>query len=716
MRNRRKIALAVLIVAALALTFSLRSQNHSSAPEAYAKLLPGPFSGPSAVAIGDYDNDGYNDIAITQLAPPLKVSVFKSDGATLIKEWAPASTPYGVAIGDYNNDGFSELAYTEFGANRVRVYKNDGVTLVKEWTALSNPFGVAIGDYNNDGLSELAFSEYAGGRVTVYSSDGLTIVKQWTGLNSPSGVAIGDCNNDGLNELAFAEDGGGGKVTINKNDGVTIIRQWTGLGSGAWGIAIGDFDNDGLNDLAFTISVSSPSGVVYVYRGDGTTQIKKLTGLSYPDGAAIGDLNNDGLNDLAFTQYSFNTVTVYYQTEPGTGRSDVPIMKQWAGLNYPMGLDIGDYDNNGLNEIAIVEWGGNKVTVYRSDGVTICKQWTSLNGPTDVAIGDYNNDGLNDLAVVEYSANKVTAYKSDGMKVIEQWTVADGLNLPAGVAIGDYNNDGLNEIAITEVGFPADGDRVTVYKTDGTKSLIKQWPGLNDPRGVAIGDYDNDGLNDIVFCEYVSGKVTAYKSDGTTKINEWIVSGPWGVALGDYDNDGLNDIAITQSYYNAMVAYKSDGTTTIKLWTGLNYPYGVAIGDYNNDGLNDIAVSEYVGRKVVVYHQTKSGTVSRVAEPTIVTLRGTLTDSSGYPIVYGSVRVTIKDSFGIQVWQDTFNDIIDNGKYNIPCGTSTKLMLIKGQIYSAVLEVDADSVTFGSADVIFGDNSPAGDIIKFVAN
>ena len=62
------------------------------------------------------------------------------------------------------------------------------------------------------------------------------------------------------------------------------------------------------------------------------------------------------------------------------------------------------------------------------------------------------------------------------------------------------------------------------------------------------------------------------------------------------------------------------------------------------------------------------------------------------------------------------DDVIDNGRYNIPLGTKTTLMLIKGQIYSAILEVDADSPTYVSADVTFGDNNPAGDIIKFVAD
>jgi len=193
-----------------------------------------------------------------------------------------------------------------------------------------------------------------------------------------------------------------------------------------------------------------------------------------------------------------------------------------------------------------------------------------------------------------------------------------------------------------------------------------QWTGLNGPRGVAIGDYDNDGLNDLAFTESTAGMVTVYKSDGTTVIKQWLAGGtPTGVAIGDYNNDGFNDLAFAYGV-NVVNVYKSDGTTLIKQWIGLSFPEGVAIGDYDNDGLNDLAFTENVGNRVTVYYQAKPGTVARVAEPTIVTLSGTLTNDTGYPIQSGSIRVTIKDSFGTQVWQDTFDDVIDNGDMLFP--------------------------------------------------
>jgi len=290
---------------------------------------------------------------------------------------------------------------------------NSAAVSSKQWTGLDHPMGVAIGDYDNDGLNDIAIAEDAiGGRVTVYKSDGTTVIKQWTGIDYPQYVSIGDYDNDGLNDLAFSErDGpGNGKVTVYKSDGTTIIRQWTGIYTCPEGVAIGDYDNDGLNEIAFTDAPVTYEGRVRVFKSDGTL-IAQWTNHYGPWGVAIGDYDNDGLNDIAFEE-SYNGKVFVYKSDGTT------VIKQWTGLGGPAGVAIGDYDNDGLNDIAITEVSVagliGRVTVYKSDGTTVIRQWTvpiNMNsGPMGVAIGDYNNDGLNDLAFSEYDAGRVTVY------------------------------------------------------------------------------------------------------------------------------------------------------------------------------------------------------------------------------------------------------------------------------------------------------------------
>ncbi|MCX9025799.1 MAG: hypothetical protein OIN85_06860, partial [Candidatus Methanoperedens sp.] len=112
---------------------------------------------------------------------------------------------------------------------------------------------------------------------------------------------------------------------------------------------------------------------------------------------------------------------------------------------------------------------------------------------------------------------------------------------------------------------------------------------------------------------------------------------------------------------------------------------------------------------------TEALSIPTAASPTIVTLQGKLTDNTGNPVQTGSMKVTIKDSSGAQVWQETFDDVIDNGVFNVPLGAIQELSLVSGSIYGMEVVIDADSRKLLIADVTFGDNSPAGDVIKFKA-
>nr|QNT35624.1 hypothetical protein BFFPPMPJ_00029 [uncultured Methanosarcinales archaeon] len=134
----------------------------------------------------------------------------------------------------------------------------------------------------------------------------------------------------------------------------------------------------------------------------------------------------------------------------------------------------------------------------------------------------------------------------------------------------------------------------------------------------------------------------------------------------------------------------------------------IAAGDLNGDGSTDLVIGTYYVNKAFVYYGV-------VKHPTIVTLQGKLTDSTtGCALQTGSMRVTITDSSGSSEWQNTFSDCIHNGVFNIPLGAVSELRLIPGDMYLMTVDVDADEATYISADVTFGDNSPAGDVIKFV--
>ena len=188
--------------------------------------------------------------------------------------------------------------------------------------------------------------------------------------------------------------------------------------------------------------------------------------------------------------------------------------------------------------------------------------------------------------------NTLSYFSSDNLNE----TYLTGFSGLQGVAIGDINNDGLNEIAVSE----GPAGTVTVCKNNGT--ILKQFTGLDNPSGVAIGDINNDGLNEIAIAEPNSSRVTVCKSDGTIVKQFTGLNSPTGVAIGDFDNNGLNEIAIADSGSNKVYVIRSDGTTVAHEWDNLGQPMGVAIGDYDNNGLNEIAITEtYPVGNVTVY-------------------------------------------------------------------------------------------------------------------
>lgn len=101
--------------------------------------------------------------------------------------------------------------------------------------------------------------------------------------------------------------------------------------------------------------------------------------------------------------------------------------------------------------------------------------------------------------------------------------------------------------------------------------------------------------------------------------------------------------------------------------------------------------------------------------PTIVTLQGKLTDTSGTTVDTGSMYIEILgDGDGNVKWSGTFNDVLDSGVFNIGLGTLTEMYLARDERYRIVIRIDVNSATYSTADLTFGDNDPSGDLIKFV--
>jgi hypothetical protein len=228
-------------------------------------------AGPRSVAVGDFNGDGKLDLAVAGYgfeyhgnypygywAPTdenVRVLLGQGDGSFLPAQTFPAgSGPSAVAVGDFNGDSKQDLAIAGGGVN-VLLGQGDGTFLpALNFPVGYNPRSVAVGDFNGDGKQDLAVanSTYPNGTVSVLLGQGdgtFQSAVNYAAGSYPWSVVVADFNGDGKQDLAVAAPTV--RVLLGNGDGTfqtTNISYVAGASPTA--VAVGDFNGDGFPDLA----------------------------------------------------------------------------------------------------------------------------------------------------------------------------------------------------------------------------------------------------------------------------------------------------------------------------------------------------------------------------------------------------------------------------------------------------------------------------------
>ena len=219
--------------------------------------------GPISVAIGDFNGDGKQDLAVANnFNGPGNVSILLGDGAgnfSAATNFGVGTDPRSVAVGDFDGDGKQDLAvavYNSGGAGTVSILLGDGAgnfSAARKFGAGSGAFSVVVGDFNGDGKQDLAVANI-GGTMSILLGDGAGNFSAPTNFgvgSDPESVAVGDFNGDGKQDLAVARPGSD-NVSILLGDGAGNFTTPANFDthSGPISVAIGDFNGDGRQDLA----------------------------------------------------------------------------------------------------------------------------------------------------------------------------------------------------------------------------------------------------------------------------------------------------------------------------------------------------------------------------------------------------------------------------------------------------------------------------------
>jgi hypothetical protein len=337
----------------------------------------------------------------------------------------------------------------------------------------------------------------------------------------------------------------------------------------------------------YLLETMGPGVALFDYDNDGRLDIFLV------NGAPIADPTPKGTIPQKTGRQYWNRL--YHQKPNGTFE-DVTETAGLQGQGYGMGVAVGDYDNDGYEDLFVTAYGGNRLYHNNKDGTfTDATEKAGVGGDgwsTGAAWIDLDGDGLLDLVVLRYlqwdfddvwcgehkegyrtychpdffKPIAPLVYHNDGNGHFTEVSQKIGISKPGkglGIALADYDRDGRTDIFIAN-----DSTLESLYRNQGNRTfeevaLMSNTAVDGDGRtfagmGVDFADYDNDGLPDLVVTDLANQMYALYRNAGdgsftyasyTSGLGQITrTHSGWGVRFLDFDNDGRKDLLIAQGH------------------------------------------------------------------------------------------------------------------------------------------------------------------------
>jgi len=589
-----------------------------------------------------------------------KIMTYNSAALIYIKaaEVKNCVIPGGSIVCQLPTDNNYKQDYTDYSYNAIEVINDwlmiEPENLMAKW--LLNIVYMSIGEYpegiNNDLLIEVP-GQNLSSIVTQFTD--VSIDRGIYTVDLAGGVIFDDFNNDGYADLITSTWDPCSSMKFYLNKGINGFKDITVNSNlstqlGGLNIVSTDYNNDGYLDIyvlrgGWLMEEGEMINSLLKNNGDLTftdvTQEVNLSDFAYPtQSASWGDYDNDGDLDLFICNESYKdeNENIIYPSQLFNNNNnkflDVSVQASISNDRYCKSSDWGDYNNDGLIDLFISNYGGEN-RLYKNLGNGLFEDIAREVGITDPYYSftswfwDYDNDGDLDIfsSGYEYGIIKsiesfmgkidlnysLKLYENNGEGLYRDNTQGLGLlkvHSTMGANFGDVNNDGYDDLYLG-TGYPAIDSLVPnafYFNKEGLsfvdKTHIYGLGHIQKGHGVAFADYDLDGDLDIF--EQMGG---FYMSDGFTNIlyqnsnntNNWIgiklIGDKSGkIALGAKinlvcDNKNYNSIVEPGGSFGSSSLIKVMGIQDCK---NIDKLYITWPRDQSIQEINNISVNQYI--------------------------------------------------------------------------------------------------------------------------
>ena len=446
-------------------------------------------------------NAGEPRLLFRQVPPRESGITWVHDNAKSPEHWLPESMCAGCAFLDYDCDGWMDILLVNTGpspfyhpskAPRNALYHNNRDGTFTDVTAKAGldshrwGEGVAVGDYDGDGYPDIYLTCYGNNILYHNNRDGT-----FTDVTGKAGVAGGGWSTSAV----WFDYDNDGKLDLF----VCRFVDYDSPASKTCGV-----NQLGKHFYCIPRAFQGRASLLYHNNGDGTfTEVGHLSdigkNLGKAHGVVVTDVNNDGLLDL---WVSNDTVPNYLYINRGGGKFEELGLQ--AGVAYGdsgqarsgMGVDTADYDNDGRLDLFVANIDRERFALYHNEGDSMFSDRADAGGIGKASyylsgwglkFFDYDNDGNQDLFISNGHPDDMVETYSPTV------TWAEPLLL--------FHNDGNKWQNVSASAGPA---------------FQKHWPA----RGLAIGDFDNDGGIDVLINNNGAAPLLLHNEVG--RRNNWL--------------------------------------------------------------------------------------------------------------------------------------------------------------------------------------------------